>query len=130
MVVYRGWGPEVFLEPVSKGSARFPYIFFWTVDVWVFKSIHDPTLLKFVDSVLGGHEKGSYGFGPFEMYLDPHIVGCPLKPFLQSVDVRYHYGDLVVVVVVVVVVFIVVVRLFVSGCLSIVDVVFVVQFDL
>ena len=40
-------GPEVFLEPVPEGSARFPYILFWTVDVWAFKSIYDSTLLKF-----------------------------------------------------------------------------------
>ena len=36
MVQYGGWGLEVFLEPVPEGSAGFPYVFFWTVDVWAF----------------------------------------------------------------------------------------------
>ena len=57
MVVNRGWGPKMFLQPVPKGSARFPYIFFWTVDLWSFKSIYDSTLLKFAVPVLGGHEE-------------------------------------------------------------------------
>ena len=60
VVVYRGWGPEVFFEPVPKGSARLPYVFFCTVDVWAFESIYDSTLLKFAISVLGGHEKGFF----------------------------------------------------------------------
>ena len=52
MMVYRGWGPEVFLGPVPKGSAWFPYyssrelmcghyIYMW------------PHFLKFVVPVLG-----------------------------------------------------------------------------
>ena len=58
MMVYRGLGPEVFLEPVPEGSAWFPYVSLQTVDVWAFKSIHNPIFLKFVVHVLGGHEKG------------------------------------------------------------------------
>ena len=77
MVVYMGWGPEVFLEPVPEGSARLPYVFFWIVDVWAFKSIYDPILLKFAVPVLGGHEKGFYGVGRFKMHMDPHVVVCP-----------------------------------------------------
>ena len=52
MVVNRGLGLDVFLEPVPKGSARFLYILFWTVDVWAFKSIYDSTLLTFAVPVL------------------------------------------------------------------------------
>ena len=51
-------GPEVFLEPVPKGFAWFPYAFFQTVDVWAFKSIHDPNLLVLVVPVIGSHKKG------------------------------------------------------------------------
>ena len=57
MVVNRERGPKMFLEPVPKGSARFPYILFWTVDVLAFKSIYDSTRLKFTVPVLGGHEE-------------------------------------------------------------------------
>ena len=60
-------------------GAQFPYVFFRTVDVWTFKYIYDPTLLKFAVPVLGGHEKGFYGVGPFEMHLDPKAVACPFE---------------------------------------------------
>ena len=99
-MVYRGWDPEVFLEPVPEGSAGFPYVFFQTVDMWEFKILYDFTLLKFAIPVLGSHEKGFYGVGPFEMYLDAQAVVCPLEPFPQSMDVRYHYGDVFIAVVV------------------------------
>ena len=87
--------PRAFLEPVPKGSAKFPSVFFQTVDVWTFKSIYDPTLLKFDVPVLWGHEKG-FSVGPFEMHLDSQAVACPFEPFPQSLDIRYHYGDVVV----------------------------------
>ena len=80
MVVNRGWGPKMFLEPVPKGSARFPYIFFWIVDVWAFKSIIDSIPLKVAVPVLGDHEEGLYGDGTLEMYLDPHVIACLFEP--------------------------------------------------
>ena len=114
MVVNREWDPKIFLEPVHKGSARFPYIFFCAIDVWAFKSIYDSTLLKFAVSVLGGHEEGFYGVGTLEMYLDPQVVACTFEPSPQSMNVRYHYGDVVVCYTVVAVVQLVVIE--VCGC--------------
>ena len=58
----------------------------------------------------------------------PQVVACPFEPFHQSMDVRYHYGDILVVVVCSTVVF--VISLVVSGSLSIVGVVFAVKFVL
>ena len=89
MVVYKGWASEVFSEPVPEGSAGFPYVFLWTVDMWAFESIYDSTLLKFAVPVLGGHEKGFYGVFTLDMYLDPHVVATPLEPCPMSMDVRY-----------------------------------------
>ena len=81
------------LSLFPKGYAWFPHVFFQAVNVLAFKSIYDSTLLKFVVSVLGGHKKGFYSVGSFEMHLNPQAVTCPLEPFPQSLDVRYHYGD-------------------------------------
>ena len=64
--------------------------------------------------------EGFYGVGTLEIYLDPHIVACPFEPFPQSMEVRYHYCDVVVVVVCSTVVDVVVGSV-VSGSLSIVD---------
>ena len=80
MVVYRGWDPEVFLEPVPESSARFHYVFLWTVYIWNFESIYDSILLKFAIPVLGVHEKSSYGVGPFKMNLDTQAVASLLEP--------------------------------------------------
>ena len=63
------------------------------------------------------------------MYLDPQVVACPFEPFPKSMDVRYHYGDVLVAAVVCSTVF-VVDRLAVSGCLSIAHAVFAVKFVL
>ena len=61
------------------------------------------------------------------MYLDPQVVVHSFEPFPKFMGVRYHYGDVLVSVVVC---YTVVVRLVVSGSLSIVDVVFLVKFVL
>ena len=70
----------MFLDSVPKGSARFLYIFFWTIDVWACKFMYDSTLLKFCAPVLGGHEEGFYGVGTPKMYLDSQVVVYPLEP--------------------------------------------------
>ena len=116
----------MFLDPVPEGSAWFPYVFLWSVDVWAFKSIYDPTFLKLVVPVLRGHEKGFSGVSPFEMHLDPQVVACLFEPFLKSMDVWYYYGDGFVVWSIV----FMVVGLVASGCLSIEDVAFAVKFVL
>ena len=65
--------------------------------MWALKSIYDPTFLKFVVPVLGGHEKCFNGVSPFEMHLDAQIVACLFEPFPRSMDVWYHYGHVFVV---------------------------------
>ena len=100
MVMNRGWSPEVFLEPVPKGSARFSYILLWTIEVLAPKCRYHTTLLKFAVPLLGGHEEGFYGACPLKMYLDPQVVACPVEPFPQSMDVRNHYGYVLVAVVI------------------------------
>ena len=60
------------------------------------------------------------------MWLDAYIVTCPFEPIPQSMDVRYHYGDVLAVVVCSTVVVVVVVELIVSRGFSIVDDVFAV----
>ena len=128
MMVYGGWGPEMFLQPVPDCSAWFPYVFLWIVDVSAFIPVYDPTFWRFVLPVLRGHEKGFDGIIPFEMHLDPQVVACPFEPFPTSVAVWYHYGDVFAIWPTVVVV--VVVGLVSSGCLTILGVVFMVEFVL
>ena len=86
MVVNKGWGPKMSLEPVPKGSAWIPYIFLWTIDVWAFKSIYDSTLFKF--AVFGGHKEVLYSVNTLEMYLDSQGVACPFEPFPQSMGCK------------------------------------------
>ena len=76
VVVYRGWGPKALLQSFSKGSARFSYIFFWAVDVWVLEPVYYPTFLVFVVFIL---EKGSDGVVAFEVYLDAQAIAGPLE---------------------------------------------------
>ena len=45
MVVDRGWGPKMFLDPAPKSSTRFHYIFLCAVDMWTLKFINNCTLL-------------------------------------------------------------------------------------
>ena len=76
--------------------------------------------------VLRGYEKGFCGVDALEMYLDSHIVACPFEPFPLSMDVRYHYRDLLLHLLDYSTFVFVVVGLVVSGSLYIVDVVFAV----
>ena len=87
MVMYGGWHPEMFLEPVPECSGHFPYVFLRTVDVWTFIPAYDPTFLKLVIPVLRGHEKGFNGVTPIEIHLDPQVVACPFEPFPKSMEV-------------------------------------------
>ena len=57
--------------------------------VWAFESIYDSTLLKFAVPVLGAIRR-FYSVDTPEMYLDSQVVACPLEPFPQSMDERYH----------------------------------------
>ena len=44
MVVDRESGPKV-LKSAPKSSTRIPYIFFWAIDMAIFKFINDSTLV-------------------------------------------------------------------------------------
>ena len=123
MVVDGRWGPKMLLEPITKSSTRFSYVLFWTVDMWTFKFINYSTLVSCCPYPWG-HKEGFYGVGTLEMDLDPLAVACPFEPLPWSMDVRYHYVDVVVCST------IVVVGLVVSRSLSIVDVMFAIKFVL
>ena len=79
--------------------------------------------MKFVVTVLGGHEKGFNGITPFEVHLDTQAVACRFEPFSKSVYVWYHHGNIFAVLSIV----IGVVELVSSGCLSIMGVAFTVE---
>ena len=53
------------------------------------------------------------------MHLDPPAVVCPFELLPLSMDVRYHYGDVLVVVAVCLAIVVVIVGLVVSRILSI-----------
>ena len=79
--------------------------------------------MEFDVFVLRGHEKSSNGVVVFEMHLDPQVVTGPSELLPESFCLGYHYGNIFVVRS-----FIVFVVLVTSGCLSIMVVVFVVEF--
>ena len=60
--------------------------------------------------------------------MDPHTVVCPFEPFPQSMDVRYYYGDVLVIAVDCSTCVVVAAGLVVSRGLSIMDIVFAVEF--
>ena len=94
--------------------------------MWALKPVYNPTSLEFVVPVLGGHERAFNGVFPFEVHLDPQAVACPFELFPKFMYAWYHYGDIFAVGSSVVGA----VGLVASGCLSIVDVVFMVEFVL
>ena len=59
-----------------------------------FKPVFDPAFFKFVVPVLGDHEKGFNCITPFEMHPNLQVVACPFDHFPTSVNVWYHYGDI------------------------------------
>ena len=87
-----------------------------SVDVCTLKPVYVPTFLKFVVSVLGGHEKGFNGVTPFELYLNPQGIAYPFVHFPKSGHVWYNCGDVFAVWSIVVGL----VGLVGSGCLSII----------
>ena len=50
-----GWGLLMFLEPLSKCSGGFPYIFFMTLHPIIFISVDDSTFLQYRIFVLWSH---------------------------------------------------------------------------
>ena len=83
----------MFLDPVTEGSNLFPYVFFWTVDVWAFKPVYDFTFLKFVTLSLGAMRRVLMMLFPLKCTWIPKFVACPFEPFPKSVNVWYYYRD-------------------------------------
>ena len=81
-----------------------------------------PYLLKFVVLSLGAMRRVLMVLLPLKCIWISKVVACPFKPLPKFVDVWYHYGDVSGIWSIVVVVYIA------SGCLSIVGVVFMVEF--
>ena len=88
MVVKRGWVLRCSLSLFQKILPDSPYIFFWTVDVWAFKSIYDFTLLKFAVPVLGGHEECFMVLVPLKCTWIPKLlhvlVNISHNPWMQG----------------------------------------------
>ena len=100
--------------------------------MWALEFVDYSTLLLFVVPVLGCHKKGFSIVGPLEVYLYSLVVACPFTPLPLSLYVWYHYEDVLAVGVAVAcsTITVIVVGLIEHGMLSIVDVVFAVQFML
>ena len=60
--------------------------------------------------------------GIFEVHLDPLVVACPFEPFPMSMSIWYKYGNVFAIWSIVHVV-----TLAANGCLSIVDIIFMVE---
>ena len=66
VVKYGGWSLLMFLEPLSKCSRGFLYIFFITLHAVTFVSVDDSTLLHHRIFVLGSHQEASDGLPPLK----------------------------------------------------------------
>ena len=64
-----GWGLLMFLEPLSKCSGGFPYIFLITLHPVTFVPVDDSTLFHKRIFVLGSHQEAFDGITSFEVYL-------------------------------------------------------------
>ena len=81
MVKYGGWGLLIFLEPLSKCSGGFSYIFFITLHPVTFISVDDSTLFQHRIIVLGSHQEASDGIASFEVDLHSIFVACSFQTF-------------------------------------------------
>ena len=64
-------GPEVFPEPFSKGTCRFSYLLFITVQFVIHVPVEYYTYLYYVIPVLGGYQEVLGGFTFLEKDLGP-----------------------------------------------------------
>ena len=76
VVKYGGWGLLMFLEPLSKCSGGFPYIFFITLHPVTLVSVDDSNLFQHRIFVFGSHQEASDGIASFEVDLHSILVAC------------------------------------------------------
>ena len=81
----------MFLEPISKYSRGFPYIFLITLHPVTFVPIDDSTLFHKRIFVLGNHQEAFDGITSFEVYLHSIFLACSLEAFTQPFIIWHHY---------------------------------------
>ena len=81
----------MFLEPLSKCSGGFSYIFFIALHSTTFVTVDDPTLLQHRIFVLGGHQEVFDGCASFEIDLYPIVVTFLLHTLTQPFVVWHCY---------------------------------------
>ena len=86
-----GMGPLMFLEPLSKSSEVFPYIFLITLHPVTFVPIDDSTLFHERIFVLGSHQEALDGIASFKIYLNSIFLACSLEAFTQPFIIWHHY---------------------------------------
>ena len=91
MVIYGRWGLLMFLEPLSKCSGGFSYIFFITFHPVTFISVDDSIFLQYRIFILWSHQEVFDGIASFKMDLHPMFVACSLHVLTQPFVVWHHY---------------------------------------
>ena len=91
MVKYGGWGLLMFLEPLSKGSGGFPYIFLITLHPVTLVPIDDSTLFHKRIFVLGSHQEAFDGITSFKVYLHSIFLASSFEAFTQPFIIWHHY---------------------------------------
>ena len=81
----------MFLEPLSKCSRGFPYIFLITLHPVTFVPIDDSTLFHERIFVLGSHQEAFDGITSFEVYLHSLFLACSHEAFTQPFIIWHHY---------------------------------------
>ena len=90
MVMYRGWGLEMFLKPLFKISSWLCYVFMITTHPATFISVYDPMSFKDWIFILRGHEKVFDGMTSLQMYFNPIFSASSLEALTQPLMVRNH----------------------------------------
>ena len=83
MVKDWGGGFEMFLEPLSKCSGWFTYIFIITLHPVAFESVDDSTSILDRILVFWSHQEVFDCFTSFEVYLYPMVVTSSLETFTE-----------------------------------------------
>ena len=73
----------MFLQPLSKCSGGFPYIFLITLYPITFVPIDDSTLFHERIFVLGNHQEAFDGITSFKVYLHSIFLACSFEAFTQ-----------------------------------------------
>ena len=81
----------MFLEPLSKGSGGFPYIFLITLHPVTFVHIDDSTLFHKRIFVLGSHQEAFDGISSFKVYLHSIFLASSFEAFTQPFIIWHHY---------------------------------------